>query len=271
MTPTVQKHFGFDADPFSKRTTDDSLWLPPSKQGVVDALTETITERRWAMLVGDPGVGKTCVLRALRRRLTRDDIRLTYCCNTTLGRRDFYRQICHSLGLTPKATAAGVIYAITTHVAELGREQTQSVLLIDEAHLLKQDVLDHLHIIGNFEWDSEPLLTIVLIGLPHLEDRLVLRRNRSLYSRLDRRIRLSTLEAPDTADYLRNRLRQAGCSHEVFSADAIALLHEAAAGTLRDIDRLANAALRHTAAKDGRLVERASVSIAIRHDTNLVT
>ena len=70
-------HFGLDTNPFDKAVAGDDLWLPPSKQGVVDALVDTVTERRWSLLVGDPGVGKTCVLRALRQRLASDGFRLT--------------------------------------------------------------------------------------------------------------------------------------------------------------------------------------------------
>ncbi|MEL6187912.1 MAG: ATP-binding protein [Myxococcota bacterium] len=53
----------------------------------------------------------------------------------------------------------------------------------DEAHLLHQDVLEHLHILANYAWDSRPLLSLVLVGLPELWGRLTLTKNRSLWSR----------------------------------------------------------------------------------------
>jgi len=60
---------------------------------------------------------------------------------------------------------------------------------------------------------------------------------------------LSPLVPDDTAEYLRLRLRQAGCERELFATDAIGLLHEATYGAMRDLDRLAAAALRETAKK----------------------
>ncbi|MCB9521445.1 MAG: AAA family ATPase [Myxococcales bacterium] len=260
-------HFDLTHAPFDKAIADDQLWLPPSKRDIVDALVDTVAARQWALLVGDPGVGKTCILRALRHRLSTDGTRLTYCCNTTLGRRDFYRQICHALNLAPKATAAGVFYAITTNVAELGRDRVHSVFLVDEAHLLHQDVLDHLHILGNFEWDSAPLLSIILVGLPDLEERLALRCNRSIYSRMQRRLRIGPLTPEDTGDYLRTRLAHAGCKKDVFAADARAFLHETAQGALRDLDRLAEAAMRKAAQRGDAVVDRTHVAAAIRDDT----
>ena len=158
--------WGLSQSPFTKEIGDAELWVPSSRQGAVDRLVETCRDRGHAILVGEPGVGKTCVLRALRHRLPQDGFRLTYCHNATLGRRDFYRHVCLALGLSPAATAAAVFYAISTHVSELGSDKVHPVLLIDEAHLLHQDVLEHLHILANYEWDSKALLSIVLVGLP---------------------------------------------------------------------------------------------------------
>ena len=260
------EHFGLSATPFDKAIGDDDLWLPPSKATLVDELCDATEARRWTLLTGEPGAGKTCVLRAVRNRLSPERYRLTYCHNTTLGRRDFYRQVCHALGLNPKATAAALFNAITSHVAELRAERIHPVLIVDEAHLLGQDILEHLHILGNYEWDSAPLLTIILVGLPELAEQLALRRNRSLYSRIYRRMRVAALDPADTADYLRTRLKRVGCEREIFTTDAVALLHEAAGGLLRDLDRLADASLRHAARQQAKLIERTTVSLAVRLD-----
>jgi general secretion pathway protein A len=56
-------------------------------------------------------------------------------------------------------------------------------------------------------------------------------------------------------------------AHEVFGSDAVVLLHEATVGAMRDLDRLAAAALRETARKKRKLVERDVVSRVIEADT----
>lgn len=256
MTPSYLSHFELREPPFSKELSDSDLWMPPSKLSLVDELCEALHQRASGVLVGEPGVGKTCVLRALRQRLPQAGFRLTYCHNATLGRRDFYRQLCLALGLTPSATAAAVFYAVTTHIEQLGHERLHPVFLLDEAHLLHQDVLDHLHILLNYQWDSRALLSLILVGLPELDGRLSRRHNRSLYSRLHTRLRIDPLTPEDTAEYLRVRLSRAGCQRELFASDAAALLHEAASGALRDIDRLATSALREATRRKKKLVER---------------
>jgi type II secretory pathway predicted ATPase ExeA len=260
MTPAYLGHFALERAPFSKEISDVDLWMPPSKEALVHELCEALHERASIVLTGDPGAGKTCVLRALRHRLPQTGFRLTYCHNATLGRRDFYRQLCLALGLAPSAAAAALFFAVSSHVEDLGRERVHPVFLLDEAHLLHQDMLDHLHILLNYQWDSRALLSLVLVGLPELSDRLVLRRNRSLYSRIYTRLNVTPLTPDDTADYIRSRLKQSGCDRELVTADALAMLHEAAAGSLRDLDRLATAALRDAARRKRRLVERDAIT-----------
>ena len=260
-------HFGLSAPPCAKDVADGELWLPPSKEAVVEGLCEAAEEHHCAVLVGEPGVGKTCVLRALRHRLAPARFRLTYCHNATLGKRDFYRQLCLALGLAPSATAASVFYEVSSHVQQLGQERLHPLFLLDEAHLLHPDTLDHLHILLNYEWDSRALLSLFLVGLPELLDRLELRRNRSLYSRIHRRFVLTPIVKEDTADYLRVRLKAVGCDRELFAEGAVALLHEHASGTLRDIDRLATAGLREGSRRRKKVVDAETMQRAIESET----
>jgi type II secretory pathway predicted ATPase ExeA len=206
-------------------------------------------------------------LRALRQRLPQTGFRLTYCHNATLGRRDFYRQLCLALGLTPSATAAAVFYAVTSHVQDLGQQRLHPVFLLDEAQLLHQDTLDHLHILLNYQWDSKALLSLVLVGLPDLRERLHLQRNRSLYSRIHHRFEVGGTTPEDTAEYIRYRLKRVGCDNrDVFTSDAVAMLHEAGTGSLRQLDRLASAALRLAARRKKKLVERDVVARVCESD-----
>jgi len=260
-------HFSLSAHPFCKDIGDTDLWMPPSKQSLVEELTEAMHARASVVLTGEPGVGKTCVVRALRHALAPANFRLVYCQNTTVGRRDFYRHLCLALGLPKAATAGDLFLTVSTHIEQLAGERVCPVFLVDEAHLLHQDTLDHLHILLNYQWDSKPLLSLVLIGLSELDDRLRLRRNRSLYSRLHYRLAIGPLTPDDTNDYVRARLARVGATKDIFSVDALALLHEAAGSSLRDTDRIAAAALRAAARRKKKLVERDVLTRILQSDS----
>jgi general secretion pathway protein A len=248
--------FGLRCSPFTKEIDDGDLWLPQSKATMVEDIEEALADRQSVILLGEPGVGKTCVLRALRRKLPQAGFRLTYCRNATLGRRDFYRYLCHSLGLHPSATAANLFLAVETHVHDLRRDKVHPVFLLDEAHLLHPDMLAHLHILLNYEWDAKALLSLVLVGLPELEANLSRRAHRSLLTRIHHRFLLPPATVEDTAEYVRYRLAAAGTDRALFPDDALSTLHEQSQGALREIDRLATAALREAARRKKKLVDR---------------
>lgn len=262
MQTDVIDHFDFDHGPFRKSIDDDRLWLPPSKETLVDTITGGLRAQENIVLTGEPGVGKTCVLRAVRERLSETDLRLTYFHNSTLSRRDFYRQLCVALDLDAAATVAKLFHAVSMHVEELGRDQTHPVLLIDEAHLLREETLEHLHILLNYDWDKKPLLSLVLIGLPELRDHLELRRHRSLYSRIRHRLRLEPNNPDDTRRYIEFRLEEAGRSEEIFARDAVSLIHEASVGMLREIDRICQDVLEYAADEGRTLIDREVVTAA---------
>ncbi len=64
------------------------------------------------------------------------------------------------------------------------------------------------------------------------------------------------------------RLAKVGCDRDLFTSDATAMIHEAALGSLRDIDRVATAALREAARRKRKLVERDAVArvVALTRD-----
>jgi type II secretory pathway predicted ATPase ExeA len=252
-------HFDLRAVPFSKEIDDQELWLPEAKTSLVDDIEEALTQRQSILLLGEPGVGKTCVLRVLRHRLPQSGFRLTYCRNATLGRRDFYRHLCHTLGLTPTATAANLFLAVETHVQDLHRDKLHPVFLLDEAHLLHPDMLAHLHILMNYQWDAKALLSLVLVGLPELESSLSRRAHRSLLTRIHHRFLIPPATVDDTAEYVRFRLAAAGTDRALFPDDALAILHELSQGALREIDRLATASLREAARRKKKLVDRDTI------------
>lgn len=255
MRSSELSFFGLRKNPFSKEVDDNELWLPSSKKAIVDDIEGALVERESVLLLGEPGVGKTCVLRALRVTLPAAGFRLTYCHNATLGRRDFYRYLCQALGLQSAYTAADLFLSVEKHIHQLRRDRVHPVFLLDEAHLLHPDMMAHLHILLNHEWDSRALLSVVLVGLPELEGRMALRCHRSLLTRIHHRFLIPPASVDDTSEYLTFRLKGAGVEQALFSNESVVALHEASSGSLREIDRLSAAALRDAARRKRKLVD----------------
>lgn len=134
---------------------------------------------------------------------------------------------------------------------------------------MRDEILQHLHILPNYQWDRKPLLSIVLVGLPDLWRRLSLGIHRSLWSRIHCRVSLEHARPEDTSEYVHYRLELAGGKATAFASDALSLLHEATAGQLRDIDRLAMSSLRSASRRKLKHVDRDLLQDVIDADTQL--
>lgn len=226
----------------------------------MERLVETVHRRQHALVRGEPGVGKNCVTAAMRARLPETAFRVVYAPALTVGRRDFYRQLSLALGLEPRGTMAAVFEAIQRELRGSWTERRiHPVLLLDEAHLIPDTTLSHLHVLATYDMDRQPLLSMVLIGLPEFHDRLRLGVHRSLLTRIPTLVEVGATTPDDTAAYLRHRLDQAGATRDLFASDGLMMLHELAAGVPRVLDTLAEGALREGAAREQRLIDRVAV------------
>jgi len=264
MSDRVQQAFGLSRQPFDKDVPSEHMWLDGGRQQALDRLVQTVAHRQHALVLGEPGVGKTCVLRALRDALSSAHFRVEYVVHVTLGRRDFYRQLCMALGIEPKATPAAMFESIQREcVSGAGEQRVHTVVVLDEMHLMPDPTLNHLHLLANFQWDRAPLLSLVLVGLPELHDRLRLGVHRSLLTRIHSKVELAPGSPELTTAYVRKRLADAGARTELFTREGLSLLHELTGGLLRSVDVLALAALRLAAADDQSIIDRDMVRRAL--------
>ncbi len=231
--------FGFTRPPFSKDISPSEMFQTDQFQEAMLGLKAAIEGRTSAVVTGDSGSGKTCLIRALEQDLPQGRYRLHYTANATVNRRDFYRQISIGMGLEAHSSFAALYSTVSQHIQDLAMQHKLWVILVlDEAHLLHIQVLEQLHILLNFEKDSKPWLSLILVGLPDLRE--TLRRNllASLAARIPIRLQLSPLDAEQVKLYVRHRMNAAGCRHDIFSDDALLLMSKATGGILRRVDVL---------------------------------
>ena len=257
--------FGLAGLPFTKEVVPENLFEVESQADAIARLKAAVESKASAVLVGESGVGKTCVLRGLERELNPARFRLTYLHHSGVSSRDFYRQLSVVLGLEPRSHPSAMFRQVQAHIEELADEQkVHPVLLLDEAQLLPLGMLEQLHILLNFRMDSRAFLSIILVGLPELRERLARNLLGSLSTRLPVRIHLDPLDAKDVGGYLRHRMSVAGCAQEVFSEDAALSIREATGGVLRKVDILAQHCLEVASRGKGTLVDGGLVQEAVR-------
>ena len=261
----VQSIYGLTRPPFSKDIPASEMLDTEALQTARERLKAALEGRASAVLTGEPGSGKTCLLRALEEDLPPGRYRIHYVHNATVNRRDFYRQLSIGLGLERRASFASLFCSISQHMEDLANQhKLRMVLLLDEAHLLPIQVLDQLHILLNFQRDSKPWLSIILVGLPELRETLKRNVLQSLTGRIPIRVHIPPLDSDQVRQYVRHRMSAAGCRREVFADDGVLLISKATHGIMRRIDVLAAQCLELAATGKSNIVDATVVEAAIR-------
>lgn len=233
--------YGLTHSPFSKEIPPAEMLRTEQFEQALQSIKAAIEGQTSAVLTGESGSGKTCLIRALEEDLPPGRYRLHYTPNATVNRRDFYRQISIDLGLNPHSTFAALYSSVSQHIQDLAlQHKLRVILVLDEAHMLPIQVLEQLHVLSNFVRDSKPWLSIILVGLPDLRETLKRNVLASLTARIPIRIQIPPLDADAVKLYVRHRMSTAGCRRDVFSDDALLVISKATGGIMRRIDVLAD-------------------------------
>jgi len=198
-----------------------------------------------AVLVGEIGTGKTLLARRLLEKLPEDqyDVSLLVVLHSDVDSDWLIKRIAAQFGVEhpngSKVEVIGQLYERLVKLAEAGR---RGVILIDEAHMLKKkELLEEIRGLLNLELPNQKLISFVMFGMPELDENL--RGEPALAQRMAVRFQLRNFTPEVVTDYVRFRLFHAGCEKQVFSAGALAKLHEYTNGNPRLINVVCDNAL----------------------------
>jgi type II secretory pathway predicted ATPase ExeA len=127
---------------------------------------------------------------------------------------------------------------------------------------MKQDVFTQLHTLAQFDFDSQPLLPIILCGQDRLLDRLMYPSSRPLASRIIGRSHMKTLQLETMTAYIEHHLELAGSKKNPFSQEAILAIHQGSGGLLRRANTLARGALLAAAMEKCQVISAEHVRLA---------
>ena len=133
---------------------------------------------------------------------------------------------------------------LNAHLIERLRMGLQTLLIIDEAQNLSDELLEEIRMLSNLETPQSKLLQIVLVGQPELAAKLEQSELRQLRQRVELRHEITPLDARGTGLYVRERLLIAGHSNgEIFTNSALRDIHSYSCGIPRVINVLCDNAL----------------------------
>ena len=256
-------HFGFHTLPFTREIAVDKRLEHPQFTDALTALERVVDHRMSAALIAPAGTGKTALLRALLHRLPAARYRTHYVKVTDLAKRDLCREIATAVGTAPAGSYPMLVRRLQEHfMTALDTDGLRCVMVLDEAHDVRPDVLGMIRILTNFEMDSRLVVSVILAGQPAL--RTLLRRDAlvDVARRLAHVATLSPLGREDITHYVKHRANIAGATTFPFDARALDALFEIGRGNLRATDRLALTALEVAAEGEHEIVDGTHIAEA---------
>ena len=257
-----ESYFGLTERPFSIAPDPDYLYMSSRHKEAMAHLTYGLSQGGcFIVLTGEVGTGKTTLCRNLLTDLP-NNVDVALILNANLGSTELLQTVCDELRIRykEKASQKQLLDQINRYLLKTYSENRHTVLIIDEAQLLKRNVLEQIRLLTNLETTKSKLLQIILIGQPELYDLLSRNDLRQLAQRVTARYHLGALARREIEEYVNCRLSVAGCKQPLFSRQALNKLHALTGGIPRKINVLADQALLATYSQNKVLVDAKTVA-----------
>jgi len=206
-------YFGLSEAPFSITPNPRFLYFSAKHREALNHMLYGIRERKgFVQITGEVGAGKSTLCRALLAQLG-NNYSTALILNPMLDADQLMRAIAIEFGLDARGLdRLEALEHINLFLLQQIEEGRESVLIIDEAQDLTNELLEQVRLLSNLETDDRKLLQIVLMGQPELRHRLNDPALRQLRQRITVRYHLSPLTRAEVGHYVQHRLTVSGSS-----------------------------------------------------------
>jgi general secretion pathway protein A len=241
MNKKLLSLFGLKWNPFSPDVPAEALLITPRMESFCWRVENLAREGGFALVTGDPGIGKSVSLRVLVDRLSAmRDVRVGVLSRPQAGLADFYREMGDLFGvdLQPHNRWNGSKLLRGKWQGHIDSALFRPVLIIDEAQEMLSTVLNELRLLCSTRLDSHLLLTAVLAGDRRLLEKLRTDELLPLESRMRVRLSLERATPDELEEGLRHAMTKAGAP-KLMTAELVTTLCEHAAGNFRALMTMA--------------------------------
>ena len=258
MNKKLLSLYGLKWNPFSPDLPNEALRMVPRVQSFCWRIEQgLVREGGFALVTGDPGTGKSVVLRILAERLEAlREVQVGALAHPQSNIADFYREMGELFGvqLKPHNRWGGFKALRERWIAHIDSTLVRPVLLIDEAQEMTPQVLSELRILASTRFDSRSILSIVLAGDGRLTERLRREELLPLGSRIRTRLMMEYVSRDELRACLEYLLDTAG-NKKLMTPELVDTLCDHAVGNYRVLTTMASELLTAAAERESTVLD----------------
>lgn len=261
-----EHYFGMIHTPFVRNIPASQLYEPEYISDILGRLGYAADRQLFVVMTGDPGCGKSTIIRKFAESLPKEYI-LLYLSDSRLSPSWLYKGMLEQLGLDPKFYRGEARRQLHTELEILrGLKGQKVILVLDEAHLLDRSTLQEFRFLLNFSYDSTSPMTLILSGQSELLDTIRRRPYDALRQRIDMFCCVPHMDRSETELYIRSHLDYAGCERELFTDTAVDEIYRLSRGIARMVNRLCEKALMYAYQQGKKLVDDHMIRYISEHE-----
>jgi type II secretory pathway predicted ATPase ExeA len=262
--------YGLSDDPFFKSIETKELFKSRDFNEALSRLEFLKNTLGFGLLTGEPGVGKSFLLRYFVNSLNPNLFKTVYIPISTLTVMDFYRALCNGLGILPAHKKVNMFKQIQESIYTYQQSKNITpVIIVDEAQFLTNSVLDDLRIIFNFEMDSKDYSILILSGQTPFISQISRQSHEALRQRIVMNYHLNGFTKDETKEYIKSRLASCGCHEPIFTDNAYELLYSSTNGCIRTLNSLLRLCLISGANERQKSIDN-EIVFAAQNELNIV-
>ena len=249
-------YYGLEFNPFDKDIETKYAYETKDFQILKNRLNFVKENKTMALITGNPGMGKTFIIRNFLNELNKNLYKVIYMCMSTVTTHEFYKQLCYELGIEPQHKKIDMFRDIQSQILTLSRDKKINIIIvIDEAQYLKPAILNDLKMLLNFDLDSKNYVSLILVGQPVLNS--ILRRN--IFDALSQRITVSYnmngIDKNELKEYIESRIKIAHGNNGIFNEQATEAIYNACGGSIRVANNIITKCFIIGKSKDSQIID----------------
>ncbi len=253
MNQNLLAPYGLKWNPFSPDLPTEALFSTPKIESFLFRIEQAhLREGGFALITGDPGMGKSVAMRLLAERLAKaPGVTVGAIAHPQCNVADFYREMGELFGvpLKPHNRWNGFKALRERWLAHIESTLARPVLLIDEVQEMTVPVLCEMRLLSSMKFDSRILLSVVLAGDGRFVEKLRRDDLVPLGSRIRARLVLEAAGSEELRSCLAHLVSTAG-NPSLMTSELMATLADHALGNYRVLTNMAGELLAAAAERE---------------------